>query len=300
MKDHWYKRNPRDFYEATRALSLEERGAYSDIIDLLYMHDGSIPDDAKWLSHALHISTRKWAPIRAALLKAGKVQIVNGQIVNGRVSDELGSRAVQSRLKAESASNRERTKRENREKANKNNETRPQKDHYARSRDIETDKEKITTTVEQDAAHEAVAGAKYDFAKINVAVAKAAGRAMRATSASVHDISPIIGCLDAGADLDLDVLPTIERVAAGKPAGSLSGWGYFAKAIAEACAKRKAAATTVATQPKKLGWVEYWDRQAAAMRRELAGIEIEEAPGNALARLWGDVPPNAGGGGHAH
>lgn len=146
---------------------------------------------------------------------------------------------------------------------------------------------------QQDAAREAVAGAKYDFARINVAVAKAAGRAMRTTSASVHDISPIIGCLDAGADLDLDVLPTIERVAAGKPAGSLSGWGYFAKPIAEACAKRKAAATTVATQPKKLGFVEYWDRQAAVMAREMEGIEIEEAETNKLVRLMGDVPPCA-------
>lgn len=153
IKDHWYKRNPRDFYEATRRLSLEERGAYCDIIDLLYMHGGDVADDEKWMAFALHISTRKWRIIRQALVDAGKIKIVDGKIVNERVSFELDSRAIQSRVRSESATNRERTKRENSENTNKNNEAEAQKTHNIRIRDRIRDRiEQTDRHLEQESA----------------------------------------------------------------------------------------------------------------------------------------------------
>jgi uncharacterized protein YdaU (DUF1376 family) len=61
MSDYpWYKRDARAFYEGTRCLSLEARGAYSDILDLMYIHGGPLKDDERWMVHALGVSHRKW------------------------------------------------------------------------------------------------------------------------------------------------------------------------------------------------------------------------------------------------
>lgn len=148
--DPWFKRYPRDFQEATRTLSLEARGAYNDIIDLMYIHGGPLPDDAKWMAHALHVSTRKWEAVKAVLLNAGKIKIDGGLIHNSRVDSELVQRRFDSRTKAESASNRERTKRENSKKPRQNKEWRPQKHHYARAfqnqiQNIDTESVGLTT-----------------------------------------------------------------------------------------------------------------------------------------------------------
>lgn len=140
-RDAWYKHYPRDYIEGTRRLTLEERGAYADIIDLLYIHGGKLPDDQKWMGCAMHISTRKWRAIRDALIAHKKIESVDGHIVNARVAFELHSRSVQARTNAETATNRERTKRENREKINEINETDARKQHHIRVRVREEEKE---------------------------------------------------------------------------------------------------------------------------------------------------------------
>lgn len=294
MKDAWYKRNPRDFYEGTRKLTLEQRGAYSDIIDLLYMHGGAIPDDAKWMSHALHVSTRKWASIRTALLAAGKIETADGSIVNKRVTFEVEARAVQSRTNAESALNRERTKREKREKLNENNETAPQKQHHLRKKkeEVEREEEKQRQPTEVEAARDSAAAKtddcsgdqakgepqRIDYAALMVKLAAAAGPIMRLNCAGIHDTSPIVGCLRAGADLGLDVLPTIERLARTKPAGSVSSWAFFVDAIAKAKAARLSAETTIAKKPpKKLSFSEMAAKNEAWWAEQKRLIEEDEA-----------------------
>src|SRR5688572_31678835 len=46
----WYKRCGADFIHGTMMLTLEEKGAYSLCLDLIYDRGGPIPDDARWLS----------------------------------------------------------------------------------------------------------------------------------------------------------------------------------------------------------------------------------------------------------
>lgn len=291
VKDSWYKRNPRDFYEATRNLTLEQRGAYSDIIDLLYMRGGSLPDDPKWMSHALHISPRKWKPIRTALLDAGKIQLNDGQIVNSRVTSELDSRSVQSRVNSESALNRERTKRENLKNANENNETLPQKQHHIRKKKEEEKKETQQQPLNPEAAREAAAkcadapseksdhdASQIDYADLNAKLIQAGGSVMRLNCAGIHDTSPIVGCLRSGADLMLDVLPTVERLAKTKPPGSVSSWAFFVDAIAKAKQARLSAETTVAKKPpKKLSFMEMSEKQTAWWAEQRRLIAEDEA-----------------------
>lgn len=143
--DAWYKRYPRDIYEATRALSLEARGAYNDVLDLMYIHGGPIPDDDKWMSHALHVSTRKWSALKIELLKAQKITVQDGMIHNSRVDFEIESRSNQSRANAETATNRERTKREKSEKESDNNKTHARNEHHARA--FQNQRQNIDTEV---------------------------------------------------------------------------------------------------------------------------------------------------------
>ena len=80
----YYKRFPRDFLEGTIGLSFEVKGAYAIVLDLIYMRDGRLPDDARYIAGQLGCSVRKWSAIRSELVEAGKLQVVGGIISNFR------------------------------------------------------------------------------------------------------------------------------------------------------------------------------------------------------------------------
>ena len=76
----WYKRYPSDFIQGTVGLSLEEKGAYSLILDLIYDKGAPIVDDARYLAGICNVSLRKWAAIRERLIFAKKITVLNGVI----------------------------------------------------------------------------------------------------------------------------------------------------------------------------------------------------------------------------
>jgi uncharacterized protein YdaU (DUF1376 family) len=80
----YYKRFPRDFLDGTIGLCLETKGAYAIVLDLIYMRDGRLADDARYIAGQLGCSVRKWTSIRKELLAAGKIQCANGIISNFR------------------------------------------------------------------------------------------------------------------------------------------------------------------------------------------------------------------------
>lgn len=85
----YYKRYPRDFLEATIGFSLELKGAYALVLDLIYMRDGRLPDDAQYIAGQLGCSVRKWNSLRADLIAARKLTIENGIISNSRADNLL-------------------------------------------------------------------------------------------------------------------------------------------------------------------------------------------------------------------
>lgn len=80
----YYKRFPRDFLDGTIGLCLETKGAYAIVLDLIYMRDGRLADDARYIAGQLGCSVRKWTAIRKELFAAGKIQCANGIISNFR------------------------------------------------------------------------------------------------------------------------------------------------------------------------------------------------------------------------
>lgn len=97
----WYRRYGSDFIAGTLGLTLEEKGAYSLILDLIYDHGGPIADDPRYIAGVCGCSVRKWNAIRATLVKAGKIEVGDGTISNSRAIFELENDAKTARKLAE-------------------------------------------------------------------------------------------------------------------------------------------------------------------------------------------------------
>ena len=49
----WYKRDPRAALIGMMEMSLAERGAYTTVLDLIYVYDGALPDNAEMIAKGL-------------------------------------------------------------------------------------------------------------------------------------------------------------------------------------------------------------------------------------------------------
>jgi uncharacterized protein YdaU (DUF1376 family) len=85
----WYKRDPNAALQGMAILTLEERGAYNTILDLLYARDGHLPDDERELSRLMHCDIRVWRRVRRRLMDLGKLYIHGGNLRNVRADDEI-------------------------------------------------------------------------------------------------------------------------------------------------------------------------------------------------------------------
>jgi uncharacterized protein YdaU (DUF1376 family) len=72
-----------------QGMTLEERGAYNTILDLIYMHDGSLLDEPASVCKWLGTNARGWKRIRARLLKLKKIYVLAGNIRNERADREI-------------------------------------------------------------------------------------------------------------------------------------------------------------------------------------------------------------------
>ena len=97
----WYKRDPRAALLGMMGLTLEERGAYNTLIDLIYMADGALPDNAQIICRLLGTNKRGWKRIRDGLIAKGKIYLNGNQLHNERAdcetSDALGRVARRTR-----------------------------------------------------------------------------------------------------------------------------------------------------------------------------------------------------------
>lgn len=121
MKRRWYRRCGADFIHGTMKLTLEEKGAYSICLDLIYDRGGPIPDDERWLAGVCNVSTRKWRSLRDRLIDLGKLRLIDGHLTNDRAELEIVSAETQARKLSECGAKGGRTRAENDAEARKNN-----------------------------------------------------------------------------------------------------------------------------------------------------------------------------------
>lgn len=112
-KRPWYKRYGGDFIQGTLHMTLEEKGAYSVILDLIYDRGAPIPDDPQWIARACGCSTRKWNQLRARLIELGKITASDGLIDNARAKKQRFSEEIEHDKLAENGSKGAEKKRQN-------------------------------------------------------------------------------------------------------------------------------------------------------------------------------------------
>jgi uncharacterized protein YdaU (DUF1376 family) len=165
--DPWFKMYPRDWLDGTRELSLEQRGAYIDMLCIQYMQNAPIgnPEDNKykWLAHQLHVSSRKARVIVESLVAAKKFIKTDEGISNNRAAFELVSRANQRRTNDEPTPNQPRAGDENSKNNNENNKPPAKaatKQGATRARSSESDSEKEKKKKERPAHPPSTGGAR--------------------------------------------------------------------------------------------------------------------------------------------
>ncbi len=99
----YYKAYPRDFLEGTVGMPFDLKGAYRLVLDLIYMQNGRLPDDARYIAGLLGCTVRAWNGYRERLISMGKLQAENGIISNFRANFELDNLREISRKNSESA-----------------------------------------------------------------------------------------------------------------------------------------------------------------------------------------------------
>lgn len=121
MTRPWYRRFPDNFIAGTVGLSLEEKGAYSLLLDLMYVRGGPVPDEPRFIAGVCGCSVRKWNAIRQRLLDLGKISSNDGFLTNHRAEVELENAAKTARNLAENGAKGGEKSAENRAAAKKFN-----------------------------------------------------------------------------------------------------------------------------------------------------------------------------------
>lgn len=85
----WYKRDPAAALEGMIGLTIEERGAYNTLLDLIYARapHGSVNDSL--VIKALATRPQVWRRLKSQLMAKGKVREVEGKLTANRVETEL-------------------------------------------------------------------------------------------------------------------------------------------------------------------------------------------------------------------
>lgn len=90
MSRAWFKFYGRDFRDGVRGvLNLEETGAYTVLLSLIYETDNRLPDDERVICAHLNVDPRVWRRVRARLIDCGKLALVDGMLTNLRATSEL-------------------------------------------------------------------------------------------------------------------------------------------------------------------------------------------------------------------
>lgn len=84
----WYKRDPVRALKGMMQLTLEQRGAYNTVLDLIYSHDNQLRDDDHFIAGWCRVDIRIWRRIKTLLIDCGKLYVDNGFLRNATADVE--------------------------------------------------------------------------------------------------------------------------------------------------------------------------------------------------------------------
>ncbi|MDR7257809.1 hypothetical protein J2X47_001989 [Sphingomonas sp. BE270] len=85
----YHKRYHSDALAGFMSLTLEERGAYQTVLDLIYDRGGPIADNERLLAGYMGCSVRKWRALRDELIAKRKISVNEGGLIT---SDDFDDR----------------------------------------------------------------------------------------------------------------------------------------------------------------------------------------------------------------
>lgn len=104
---NWFAFGPREWLEATRTLTPEQRGIYIDLIAIQMLRETPVPEDYAELGHACRVSKRKVKAVVDYLLEHRKIYRPAPVVIsNERCEDEIGRRDQQRRQAKKAAERR--------------------------------------------------------------------------------------------------------------------------------------------------------------------------------------------------
>lgn len=260
MTQPWHKRYHSDALSGFMSLTLEERGAYQTILDLLYDRGEPLADSDRMLAGYFNVSLRKARALVEILIEKDKLyRTFEGRLSNRRFEKE----ALSAQKAADFARNsgqiggkkRARNFAENQKKSNKNREicqaplqaipeARSQKESPSLQR-----RASPPAQTREEPPDRAALGARssptLDLKAIRAACLEAVSPWGNLVALETASIAPVLGWLEAGADLHLDILPTLATKAArfGAPQGAqtIISWNFCRDAPIEAMRRRRIA-----------------------------------------------------------
>lgn len=120
----YHKRYHSDALAGMMPLTLEERGAYNTLLDMIYDRGGPLIDNERLLAGYMNCSIRKWRQIRESLLAKRKIAIDrDGCIANRRAQKEIENTTKTHRKLIEAGAKGGRARAENEKKDNEDNES---------------------------------------------------------------------------------------------------------------------------------------------------------------------------------
>lgn len=233
-----------DYAGATRHLSWDEDLAYRRLLDAYYMREGPLPAEKRQI-YRLVVAASKAQREAVDTILAEFFELTDAGWSNSRCDEEIAAFASKRAKAQESAAKswearRNATAQQTQSEGNAN----------ASANAMRTQSEGNAPTT-----HYPLPNPSKDSGGV---VARARGPDLEAKlreaagwerepAPKLAVTGPIEALLDAGADLELDVLPTVRSIASA--AESRTSWNYFVKAIARARDTRLAAGT-LQTRPK--------------------------------------------------
>lgn len=119
----YHKRYHGDALTGFMALTLEERGAYQTLLDMIYDRGGPLIDNERLLAGYMNCSIRKWRQVRETLISKQKIYInAEGLIANRRARKEIENATKTHRKLIEAGAKGGRVRAENEKKPNENSE----------------------------------------------------------------------------------------------------------------------------------------------------------------------------------
>jgi uncharacterized protein YdaU (DUF1376 family) len=241
-----------DYIIGTQGMSLEHEGAYQRFLMRLYARGKPLPDDDRAMAAIMSLSTRVWCRVKAALVALGKIIVRAGCLTNGRFEKERLKRAEQLHKRSLAAQARWRQEREVSAKPESAAEAvSPKFEGSLPETSAKFSAKKDDKPNEIKAPQDASAYAnQYPLTKSNTTLYRARAREeldalrkrlLEAGGSAINEAHPgflvlaePIAWLEAGCDLEMDIVPAIQKTIRGKRAGQIVNWAYFRAAVREA------------------------------------------------------------------